>query len=465
MTLAFQQWADSFVALIRGTTILWWRLAARLAAILAVSWTVSRVLQLGASAMGIMVASREYDIDVQTGQFDVRTVALWNQWAAIVLVSLSLLALLTGLIMCLRVFGDHLTGRSALPAKDDEVGPSLVRVLSLSLLAFLGIYTVFDGVQDIVNRVISDALMLNRDPMITLFTPLMPDSWQQTLIVVGVIVAAFLLRRMVEQRADKTGSRLLGLLSAVLESFYLFAFFIVGRGLLLKLRAWLVYRTVSSWWQDAIAWLGQPLAWIKLSLPDMVAAAWAWIWDVGGPIVLASFTQPLLWLALATLILGSGIKSFGELLEAGDLRTAAARRTRGGQTAMKVVDVVERHGKAARRVQNIALGNIDDKYLPILHVIRLTLRSGIGFLGAFVVAFAFLGLAENWANYGMDVLVGPRDFSTEQLVGNFTQLVSYVVFMSLRLSLLAAAYALAFRARLRGADHLAEPSETAEAAA
>jgi len=437
---AVRDWADSFVALWRGTAGVWRVAAPRLVAILTVSWTASRVLQLSASAMGIMIRSQEVDIGAETLNVGVRTVATWNQWVAILLVSISLLALLVGLIMALRALGDCLSARAGVRVADDS-RPSLYRVLSVTLLAFLGIYSVFDQVGAIINRVISDALMLNRDPLVTLFAPLMPATWQDASLVVGVIAAAFLLRRVAEQRADSTGNRGMGVLAAVLESFYLFAFFIVGRGLILEARHWLVYRHLALWTQDATDWLGLPLRWLKVSLPDLATAAWAWFWDVGWPVVLSSMLQPLLWLALASLVLGSGIKTFGELLEAGHLRAAVARRTRGARVATRVTDVLERHGTAARHVQDAVLSNVDDKYLPILHSLRSTLRGGVGFLGAFVVAFALLGLAETWAAYGLDVLVGPRDFSTEQFLDNFKRLVVYVVFMSARLALLAAAFA------------------------
>ena len=436
-----RQWASSFLALVRGTAGLWWTLLPRLVAILTVSWTVSRVLQLAAAAVGIMVPSQQYDIDLDARRFNVNTIAVWNQWLAVVLVSLSLLALLVGLIMCLRAVDD-----AHQVVADGADRPSLFRTLSLTLLAFLGIYSVFDQVGAIVNSVIGDAIVLNRDPGITLFTPLMPDTWQATVLVVGVIAAAFVLRRFAEQRADKTGNRGLGLLSAVLESFYLFAFFIVGRGLLLRLRSWLVYRNLSLWEQDALTWLGTPFQWLKLELADLLGAAWNWFWDIGWPVVLSSFLQPLLWLALATLVLGSGIRTFAELLENGHLRAAASRRARGGRVATRVAESMERHGRTVGRVQDVVLGDVDDKYLPLWHALRLTLSSGIGFLGAFVVVFALIDLAQAWATLALNALVGPHDYATEMFFGDFANLIVYVVFMSLRLCLLATAHTLAFHA-------------------
>lgn len=459
MRSAARGWTESFVALTGDTGKLLWARLAELAAILAVSWTVSRVLQLAASAVGIMVPSVKVEYDADFNRTE-QQLAIWNQWAAVVLTSLSLLALLAGLIMALRTFSAR-SPQGFGPASGDSQS-SLSHDLSLTLLAFLGIYSVFDEVQKIVDGVVSDALTLNMDIETTLFTPLNPSTWTDTFVVVGVIAAAFLLRRIVEARADKTGNQALGLLSAVLESFYLFAFFIVGRYLLLELRYWLLDRQAMLWLEDFVSWLGTPLRWLKLSLPELLGAAWTWFWEVGWPVVLSSFTQPLLWLALATLVLGSGVRTFGDLLASGDLRTSVSRRLPRAQKVAGAAAALERHGTAARRVQDAVFGNVDEKYLPIWQSLKLVLGGGAGLLGAFVVLYAIIGVAETWAGYGLLVLRGPRDFSTAEVLGNFSGLLTYVVFTSLRLSLFAATYQIAANAAAPAKDARASAAHDAE---
>ena len=447
MRSAAREWTDSFVVLLTDAGKLWWALAAKLIMILTVSWSASRVLQLSASAVGIMIPSQEWEINTEAGAFDanLRTVAVWNQWLGIVLTSVSLLVLLVGLILCLRALGDHL-GRRSEGFAANAAQPSLAHVLSLSLLAFLGIYSVFDEIGEIVNRIVSDSVILARDPSIYMFVPLNPTTLEQGLVVLGVLTAAFVLRRIAEGRADKTGNRVLGVISTVLESFYLFAFFIVGRGLILRLQSWFAYREAAAWLKDALDWLGTPLRWLAASLPEAFGAAWAWFWDAGWPVVLSSFMQPLLWLALGTLVLGSGIRSFRDLLESGDLRASLSRRLPRAQRAVKATETIERHSTAARRLQTVVLGDVDDKYLPIWRSLRLVLRCGVGLLGAFVVLFALIELLDAWIGYGLVVLVGWRDFSTEQFIGDFENLFRYVLIMSAKLCLITAVYAIAFRA-------------------
>ena len=457
MRAAARGWTEAFVVLVTSAGKLWWATAAKLVMILTVSYAASRILQLAASAVGIMVPSVRVDVDDNL-TVSRETIAVWNQWLAIVLTSISLLVLLVGLILSLRALGDHLGRRSdgfaALPQR-----PPLAHVLSLSLLAFLGIYSVFDEVGNIMNQIVSDALALAFDYNNVLFAPLNPNTWDQALLVLGVLLAAFFLRRIAEGRADKTGNRVLGVISTILEAFYLFAFFVVGRGLIQQLRWWWVQREAAAWVEDALIWLGTPLRWLKLSLPEALSSAWAWFWEVGWPVVVSSFLQPLLWLALGTLVLGSGIKSFSDLLETGDLRTSVSRRLPTARRAVKATETLEQHRTTARRVQSVAFGNIDDKYLPIWHSLRLVLRSGVGLLGAFVVLYALVTLGEAWLDFGLTAVRGPLSFGDSQFVGNFQGLFVYVLSMSVKLCLITAVYVIAFRSEPAPAPDQADAKE------
>jgi len=52
----------------------------------------------------------------------------------------------------------------------------------------------------------------------------------------------------------------------------------------------------------------------------------------------------------------------------------------------------------AKEAQEIFLGDLDDKYLPTFHSIRLILRAGLVFLGSFVLVYALLQTVRNFAS-------------------------------------------------------------------
>jgi hypothetical protein len=86
------------------------------------------------------------------------------------------------------------------------------------------------------------------------------------------------------------------------------------------------------------------------------------------------------------------------------------------------------------------LGDIDDKYLPTFHSLRLVLRAGIVFLGAYVAVYSAIVMAGNGLELLSDQLLGGRSIAFWYAYGPAVGLVPDLIFEPLRICLLAVAF-------------------------
>ncbi|MDR3069825.1 MAG: hypothetical protein LBU38_02285 [Propionibacteriaceae bacterium] len=373
--------------------------------------------------------------------------ATWNQWVAVGLLSLSFLALLIGLVVILRGIASYLEANGFLPnnPEDPKAKDSIGRTLSVTLLAFLGIYSVFGYIGQTASNVMMDATMFSSDWSDLVVQALVPQTLEDSLVVLAVILGAFLLRRVVDLIGRRTGKLWPGFFAAAVEAFYLLAFFIAGSHLLARVMNWARDREVADWARRLISWMSSPLRQFGLNVPDLLLGVWHWFWEIGWPVVITSFLQPMLWFALAALVIGTQIESFGELLRSVDSKTTAPRHKHLAKLASKLAGS-ERKREAAVQIQDAVFGDLDEKYLPIFQVLRLTWKAGVGFLGAFVAAFNLLECLANWADYALFSLYGPHLLPEQYVFDQVKQLALDVLFITLRLALLAVGYTIAFSA-------------------
>jgi hypothetical protein len=438
---AFLQLRDSLRALTVATARLWWATLPEVFTVYILAWTLSRLLQLAAAWAGTWVAPVMFD----TETWERLHTDTWNQWIAVGFLALSFLALLGGMIVALRVLGRRL-GDAGVPAEGPAQRGSLVQTLAVTLLAFLGIYSVFDYVGDTASDAMMDAILLSKDSSSLILLPLQPSTWQETIQVVAVIVVAFVARRLLDALGKRTGWLWLGIVGAALEAFYLLAVFVAGFRVINQAVAWLAGRQFTAWLHDAVAFIGAPLRWIGVSLPVLLVELWRWFWDVGWPVIISSFLQPVLWFALAALVLGTSIASFEDLLHSGRVRLWASGR-RSAKLAT-VVDSLETRKTLVVQLQDAVFGDLDEKYLPAWQVLRLSLRVGVGFLGAYIVVYNLLDTTGQWLEYGLNYLIGAGRLERQFLITSLTDPLVNTIGMTLKLALLAAAYGLAFSDRL-----------------
>jgi hypothetical protein len=114
---------------------------------------------------------------------------------------------------------------------------------------------------------------------------------------------------------------------------------------------------------------------------------------------------------------------------------------------------------AAAQARQAFFGDLDDKYLPTLHSLRLVLRAGVLFLGSYILAYSLVLIAQNYAQTVLYWLIGGHDGSFWIRWEPVTDLVYGAPFETLRLCLLA----VAFRRCLELFRKRAEPSVAAPA--
>jgi hypothetical protein len=447
---AFVAWgrASRDLALLTGRV--WWATLPRVLTVYMTAFTLSRLLRFGAAWLATH----------PTTVFS---------WLALLALSTALVVLLAGIVLSLRLIGGELAlWQPGLAAQHPDVadGPAsqLGRTLSVTLLAFLTIYSVFDYITDISDNAVVDAMLMLggmavvEDPDATfgyetvmpLVTPLQPDTWGETLLAVAVVAAVWLVGELLDVVAERTKRPFWGLLAAWAEALFLLATLFVVFNVTRRVVNWLTARRVAEWVED----LGDRL---PIDIPTALADAWHWFWDTVWAAVGQAVVEPLLWLALAALVLGTKLLDFEALLEEGRLARLLRRlRPTLGDAAAAATQTTFRRWAAVRVQGRLASGL--GKYIPTFQVVGIILRSGVGLLGAFVVLYAVLAWAEAWLVRGFDLLWGVHDAATDMWMVIIQEAVDNAVVEPLRFCLLVAAYALAF---IRGADRAATPAAVA----
>ena len=125
------------------------------------------------------------------------------------------------------------------------------------------------------------------------------------------------------------------------------------------------------------------LAVFAIDLPAILERLGTFFAEQVWPIFVDVLTAPLLWLAVAALVFGSRVLSLAEVWRKGQ---PYAARVPGASTFARYADkrALRRIGPppkgvrlAASQVKEAFFGDMDDKYLPTFHSLRLVLRAGL----------------------------------------------------------------------------------------
>ncbi|HHV20027.1 MAG TPA: hypothetical protein GXZ30_00570 [Propionibacterium sp.] len=311
-----------------------------------------------------------------------------HPWLALVVFSTGFVFVLAAIVLQLRLVGAELGIRELLPddAPEDDRDEGIGRLLALTLLPFLGIYAAFGFVQDraqelMVSSLVQTGILADK----TLASQLAPQNAQEIGVVVGVVVGAYLIRRVLDLVHEATDLRILGLLSAFAEAFFMLSLLLSGGHLLSFIRHWFSTRVLAQWIDGWVDGLAAVLAVIKINLPAIITAVGGFLTEQAIPFLLEVIGQPMAWLAVAALIYGSHVLSLADLWRKGTRPSDAAREL----ARIRATGPRKAGSSRQRRVwlefQEIFLGDIDDKYVPTFQSLRLVLHAGVLFLSAFVV--------------------------------------------------------------------------------
>lgn len=426
-------WTDLAV-LVADTSRVWWRLLPQISTIYLLGW-------LG-SELSLRLAIIGGDI---------------SPWLSLVLFAFNFVCVLGAAVLILGAAGRELGIRQLIPADEaeqDDRDTSITRLLTITLLPFLGMYAAFGQVKEAADRLLTGQIVrygvLGDLPTINGMLANLADEHRLRLL--GIVVGIYVLRRVVDRLRERTGLRPLGFVVVLLESFFLLVLILGGIRVFQQFRLWLVDRALVQWLVEARDSLARFLAIFRIDLPQLIVAVgqfldtqvWPVLWDV--------LTQPILWLAVAALVYGSRVLTLAELWRRGQ---PYARRIPGASVfarfaekrALRRLAAQARLGAppkgvrlAATQVKEAFFGDIDDKYLPTFHSLRLVLRAGVGFLGSYVLLYTAIVVAKNSWTSLVHALIGghPGEFWVrwEPVV----ELLTEGPYEPLRLCLLAVAF-------------------------
>ena len=420
-------WADLRI-LVLDTGRVWWRTLPRILAVYLLGW-------LGAE-LALKLA-------VRAGE--------WSSWAAVAVFAFGFLAQLVAIVVMLQIIGHEIGVRELIPAEEvveDDRDASLTRLVSLTLLPFLGMYAAFGEVADTATRLVNEQIFRNglfsdAPTVLGTFNEAALDyPWQ---LLAGLVVI-YLVRRGLDVLHDRTGIRVLGILVALVETFFLLVVILGGIRLWQLARIWLTDRAFMAWLDTPRNAVLDALAAISTHLPALVTRAAAFLAEEVWPLLWEALAQPVIWLAVAALVFGSQVLSLAELWRKGEpylakvpgstvfASHAEKRRARGVTSRPPGV------GRAASELKEAFLGDIDDKYLPTFHSLRLVLRAGVVFLGSYVAVYTAIAIASGGLSSLIDLLVGGRPVTFWFAFGPALELVPGAIFEPLRICLLAVAF-------------------------
>lgn len=404
-----------------GTLTVWWHLWPRLIAIYVTGWFGYQLsLRLGA-----MVSED-------------------NAFVALFIVSAGFVSILAGTVICLTLIGRQLHVERIVP--EARVTQPVSQQLAVTILPFLGIYATFDQIQAAADRLVTYGVLIkgfSDDSLLAALNPL--RNFDSALTIIGVVVGAYVVRRVVDLIHDRTGIRILGLVAAFFEGFFMLMLFLSGQRLLTNLQFWLEERKFTEWLEVPQAGIAQIGQWLNINLPEILTTAWTVFAETVWPAALKAVGEPILWLAVAALVYGSGVLSFADLWRKGKPVGSALPLTRRQQRRAHLAEakLAGSRGRARRvglEIQEAFFGDIDDKYLPTFQSLRLVVKAGLTLLGAFVLLYSMLTLLANLLRRGIEIVVGGQDLVVWGGVELVSGLVVAAVQEPLRLALLAVTF-------------------------
>lgn len=430
-----QEWLNHVTAMTFGAVRVWWRLLPQLLAVNALGY-------LGLEAALVVAPAISDD----------------HAWLSVVVLAFGLVLQLSAVIVSLRLIGRSLNINALLPddAITDDRDASAAHLLAITLLPFLGIYSVFGRVQEVINSLVANEIVIRGLGEKSVMSTLNPRTVHQLWVVLAVVVGAYLLRRIVDLVHEATGFRPLGLLAAMIEAFFMLVFLLSGRSQVIRLGTWLQDRAFAGWWRTVQEGWSTSAGKISEHLPAFVGWLWYVVSDVLWPLFKAGLAEPLLWLAVAALIFGSHVLSVAEVWRKGEPLSVHLDREHTIQLRRRAKREQARSSNLARRtlleVQEAFFGDVDDKYLPTFQSLRLLLRTGLPFLGAYVLSYAlFASIEEGLLRFILGAL-GTHDSPFWVSWLSLINLAVSVIGDSLKYSLLAVAFARTLHAFRSQAD-------------
>jgi hypothetical protein len=189
--------------LIRDTGRVWWRLLPVILGVYVLGW-------LG-NELNLRIAVILGDV---------------SPWLALILFAFSFVCTLTAAIVILTLAGRELGIRQLLPEDEREIDDrdtSMTRLLLITLLPFLAMYAAFGEVRKAADRLVVQQFVRYGalGDQQTVLGALYDLATNHLLWMLTFIVGIYVLRRVLDFVAERTGLRILGLVVVLIEAFFM----------------------------------------------------------------------------------------------------------------------------------------------------------------------------------------------------------------------------------------------------
>lgn len=353
-----------------------------------------------------------------------------HPWLAIIVFCLGVMANVTALALMLHVLEPRLwqlsrlkRGETAL-ASDARVPQNLTgetsgaRVVALALGPFLAVYALW-GLVDEEIRALFLANVVAHGGYNTDEWSVNLSRWQGYLVIA---VIAWVVKVVAERLTERLRANWPAVVSVLADGIFVFTSTLALVRIVATAVGWLTERMVWRWlltaWRGFVQALPELRLPFDLTLPAAVVAAADWFWHTLLPAVGQHMLLPLMWLALAAVVFG-----WREITE---LQAPAALR----------------HGRLTpvRRLASVATVDLREKYLPLLRVLGLALRSGPRFVGAYLVLATLVSVGRDAFGYLLTSVLGPLPLEQAVLTSPFTDLLETAIWTPLAICVYAAAF-------------------------
>lgn len=356
--------------------------------------------------------------------------AFASAWLVVLALATGVVARLATLVVALRMVARHLGApdllRQTIPTEvvDDDRDQHVSRLLTLTLLPFLGVYAGFGYVDSFAR----DVIVLNtfsQGPA-DLLNKLNPsESVVTTWAVVAAVIVIYVIRRLLDKIFDRSKLTAVGLVAVFLEAVLLLLITLSGFRIIQSLQLWLGERAVAQWWDSALKWLS---GLIHFDLPDAIERLADFVVQYFWPVFWEALTQPIAWITLTALVFGSRVLSLGDLLPG------------GSGTARRAIPAAPRLRGVTVEVQEAFFGDFTEKYLPTWLALKMVMKAGWKLLAAYILVFNILHLSAQWILAELQRFLGGAPYITWVKIGPFLGLITDVLMLSIQIALLGVSF-------------------------
>lgn len=426
--LGVQSWWRHLVTLISQTFRVWWAVLPKVV----IAWTTGWLI---------------YQLSIAV----TAPVQETYPWPAVIIFSFGLVCQLAAIIVGIRIAGEPAGLWDKLPPAAAQIGreESLVKVVSVSLLPFVGVYAAFGGIQSatyslFISGALESTVILNPQAATTILDP---RTAQQRLVIGAVLVGCYLLRRGLEATADRTGRWFFGLLGALVEGFFSVVLIFGGSRMLGDLGEWLQERVLYGWLlalgDTFMGWLAS----FHIVIPQILRVGWEFLATDLWPLLSEAMLQPLLWLAVAGLVYGTYTLSVADLWQKADERDVLSnalikRNKRLHALQQRSVHASQGSRRVAMEFFEVFVGDLEDRIIPFIQSLRHVLRVGLPFVGAYALLYSVINFLETSSFMVARQIMGGQYFHFWFRVDEGLDLIGGLLSQPLRVSLLAVAMTL-----------------------